>query len=113
MTTVKQLLKLHQDTCDKARETMKLKNHDYCGGAGAGIDPFANFKGTEMLGIPAEIGILVRVLDKIKRLQTFVHKGVLKVKGESIEDAIEDSVNYLILLKGLIQDRKLSKKKVK
>ena len=96
------LIALHKETCDKARSIMESKNHDYTDGS---VDPFANFRTSEILGIPAELGVLVRVLDKMKRIQTFVNKGTLAVKNESVNDAIEDAINYFILLKGIIADR--------
>lgn len=100
--TREDLLQLHKDTCSKAFGIMEAKNHDYTGGS---PDPFANFRATEMLGIPAELGILARCLDKFQRIKSFVVKGELKVKGESVDDAIEDVINYMVLLKGVIKER--------
>lgn len=100
--TTGDLLKLHRTTCDAARNMMRSKNHDYTDGS---ADPFANFRTSEILGVAGELGILIRSLDKFKRIQTFINKGTLKVKGESVNDAIEDLINYMILLKGMIADR--------
>jgi len=100
--TREELLKLHRETCEKAYSIMEAKNHDYTGGSD---DPFANFRATEMLGVPAEIGILMRCLDKFQRVRSFVANGTLKVKGESVNDAIEDVINYMVLLKGVITER--------
>lgn len=99
-----ELLDLHGTTCNKAFSMLEAKNHDYTGG-NEGDDPFANFRASETLGIPAEIGILIRSMDKFKRIQTFVNKGTLAVKGESVDDAIEDVINYMVLLKGIIKER--------
>lgn len=44
-------------------------------------------------------------MDKFKRIETFVRNGTLQVKNESVNDAIEDSINYLILLKGIISEK--------
>lgn len=98
-----QLLELHNATCGKAWEIMKSKNQDYAGGSD---DPFANFRVSEMFGIPGELGILMRCTDKFKRIESFVRTGTLAVKAESVDDAIEDVINYMILLKGLIESRK-------
>ena len=81
---------------------MEAKNHDYTGGSD---DPFANFRATEMLGVPAEIGVLTRCLDKFQRIKSFVSTGTLQVKSESVDDAIEDVINYMVLLKGIIRER--------
>ncbi len=104
--TTDDLLAIHQKMCDRGREIMRAKNHDYTGGTS---DSFSNFRASEILGIPAELGILVRVLDKLKRIQTFVNQGTLLVKGESVDDAIVDVINYMILLKGLIESKGESK----
>jgi len=104
--TRKDLIKLHQETCDSCRQVLINKNHDYSGGID---DPFANFNASEFIGIPPELGILMRCMDKFKRIQAFVNTGTLKVKSESVEDAIDDSINYLILLKGLIRSKQLTR----
>jgi hypothetical protein len=102
--TTDDVLKLHESTCAAAREIIRVKNNDYTDGS---VDPFANFRSAETIGVKAETGVLVRMLDKIKRIQTFVNKGTLQVKGESVEDAIQDIINYAVLLKGIIVERRL------
>jgi len=83
------------------REIMMKKNHDYRGGSG---DPYANFRGSTNLGIDPILGILLRVQDKIQRIRTFAAKGVLKVEGESVKDALIDTQNYMDLIWGLIKE---------
>jgi len=68
---ISELLKLHKSTCQSAFETMKVKNHDYTSGSN---DPFANFRGSLFIGIQPELVILMRCMDKFKRIQTFVEK---------------------------------------
>lgn len=101
--TTEDLIKIHEETCAAAREMMLAKNHDYAGGS---EDRFANFRGSLFLGIEPELGILMRVMDKFMRITAFIRTGCLLVKGEAVEDAIEDSINYLILLKGMIIERR-------
>lgn len=98
-----ELLKLHTDICEKARGIMSAKNHDYAGG---GKDPFGDFRASLVLGVEPEIGLMMRCMDKFKRIETFVNTGSLAVKAESVNDAIEDVVNYMILLAGLIEERR-------
>lgn len=93
-----ELHSLHISTCLQARETMEKKNHDYTNGSDS---PFSNFEMASMIGIDPRLGLLLRILDKIKRMETFISKGELKVTNESFDDAIEDVINYMILLKGL------------
>jgi len=99
--TPESLLQLHTDLCDKAREIMKSKNHDYRGGTG---DPFSNFRDSVGLGVHPVIGIMLRMRDKQKRIKTFVEKGELKVQGEGVLDAILDQINYLVLQYGMIKE---------
>jgi len=99
-----ELLKHHENVCGVARELMKKKNHDYAGESGE--TPFANFSRTEAMGVcSTEQGFLVRVVDKVSRLSTFVSAGELKVENESYEDAIVDIINYMVLLSGYIKDK--------
>lgn len=82
----------------RSAEIMKAKNHDYRGGTG---DPFANFRRSIIIGVQPEQGIFLRMLDKHQRIRTYISKGVLKVKGESVADAILDCFNYVILAHGM------------
>jgi len=99
--TKQELLELHEDTMNKCRLIMQKKNADYTGGS---EDPFANFRVSEVMGVPAEQGILLRVMDKMQRIKSFILKGELKVENESAEDACEDVINYMILIKGMMRD---------
>ncbi len=101
--SIDEVLTLHETLCAKGRAIMRAKSNDYCDGH---ADPFSNFTASEVLGVPGEIGILIRGLDKFKRIQTFINKGTLEVKGESVEDALIDIINYTCLLAGLIESRK-------
>lgn len=79
------------------------KNTDYTGGS---TDPFSNFKSVEVLGIKAGIGFLTRIMDKMKRISSFVENGELLVKDESVEDTLKDLANYSCLLSGYIKSIK-------
>ncbi len=50
---------------------------------------------------------MLRVVDKISRISTFLKKGELKVGNETVQDSILDVVNYMILLQGLLEDKEL------
>ena len=100
--TKDELFKLHEETCAKCLNIMRAKNQDYSGGTES---PFANFQAGEILGISGELGILLRSIDKFQRIRAFVETGKLAVKSESVDDAIEDIINYMILLKGLIKHK--------
>ncbi len=97
----KELLTLHDETCKVCKDIMRTKNSDYTGGKDA-TDPFANFKCSEVIGIHPVHGLLMRVLDKIQRVRSFVNDKELQVPDESVEDACHDIVNYAILAKAML-----------
>jgi len=77
-------------------ETMKAKNADY---SSSNADPFHNFKMVELMGVAtAEQGFFARITDKVMRLASFVKNGTLQVKGEAVEDTLEDLAVYAILM---------------
>ena len=96
------LIKYHEGVTESCREVMKSKNHDY---SGASQSPFANFEACELLGVDPIIGILMRSIDKFKRIETFVAKGELLVEGEGVYDAFDDVINYMVLGRGMITNR--------
>ena len=67
------------------------KQEDY----GSDDDPFANLRGSEKWGIPAWLGALVRLNDKVVRLQAFARKR--KLANESAEDSMRDIAVYAII----------------
>ena len=103
---IQELLKIHDETCDKCKGIMQRKNSDYTGGKKA-TDVFANFNSSTILNINPVQGLLLRVIDKIKRIYSFTNDKQLQVSDESVDDACEDIVNYAILAKAmLIEERK-------
>lgn len=100
--TIDKLSELHVQLCNAAGELMLRKNHDYTSGSS---DPFADFRAFETIGVKAELFILVWILEKIKRMQTFAEQGQLIVKDESIRDTVIDIINYTVLFYGLIKEK--------
>lgn len=84
-------------------EISRAKNADY---TGVNKDPFANFKSIESLGISTEVGFLTRMMDKMARIGSFVSKGELQVKDESVKDTLRDLANYSCLLAAYIESKK-------
>ena len=88
-------------------EITRAKNSDYCG---LSDDPFANFKqigGLVQTPNVVEIGFLTRMSDKMARIGSFVAKGTLEVKDESVLDTLCDLANYSILFAGYLKSKKL------
>lgn len=82
-------------TFQRCTDIATKKNADYAGVA----DPFANFKAAPALlsGVSVEKGILVRLTDKIKRIDNLLSHDAY-VTEESMSDTIEDAINYLAIL---------------
>jgi hypothetical protein len=97
-------LEFHKNFCNQMIEITAKKNSDY---TGTNPSPFSNFEKTEQLGIcSTEQGFLVRLLDKVSRIISFVQKGVLEVAEETVTDACIDGANYLCLFAAYIQSKR-------
>ena len=101
--TVGDLLQLHDKLCLQGKGIMEAKNHDYTSGSD---NVFANFEGSNVFGVSTVKGILVRIGDKLKRIQSFDEQGHLKVKDESVQDALIDIINYSVLIGGVFEQEK-------
>lgn len=96
--------KFFKETTEKMFEITQAKNQDYCG---PGDDPFANFSRVEAMGIcTTEQGFLVRMTDKMMRINSFAQTGQLQVKDESVTDTLRDLANYCILFMGYLNQKK-------
>ena len=76
------------------------KRHDY----GANEDIFANFRLSELSGIPAWQGSVVRMGDKYARISNFIKKGEFKFKEESIKDTLMDMAIYSLITMILFEE---------
>lgn len=76
---------------EEAGNLHDLKQQDY----GSDSDPFANVRGSTDWGIPGWVGALVRLNDKVKRLQAFARKGELA--NESATDSMMDIAVYALI----------------
>lgn len=75
-----------------------LKSRDY----GQGDDPLANLRSASEFGLPAWLGVLVRMNDKMIRLKAFASKRTLA--NESVVDSLRDIACYAILAEILLQE---------
>lgn len=71
-------LKKYDDIHNKAITIFREKNADYG-------DAFAEY---------GPVGVLVRIGDKIKRLQTITNNGITMVQDERMQDTLLDLHNY-------------------
>lgn len=81
---------------DELTKLHKIKNHDY-----AGTDNYlSNYTASSRAGISPWINTILRLQDKMARLENFAKTKELHVKNESIEDTFKDMAVISIL--GLI-----------
>jgi hypothetical protein len=98
-----QLLNYMKEKTNQMISICEKKNNDYAKTDQA----FANFQSVEKLGITSvEKGILVRMMDKTSRINSFIDKGILSVEDEKIEDTIMDLANYSLILGAYFKHKK-------
>lgn len=67
------------------------KQQDY----GRSDDPFSNITASQDWGIPPHVGSLLRMNDKVRRLQSWVVNG--KLANEGAQDSMRDIAVYAII----------------
>jgi len=78
-----------------------IKNRDY---AASDADPFRNFRLSELIGVPAWRGALIRLSDKFIRITNLCKKEAA-VKEESITDTLIDLAVYALIIRILYNER--------
>ncbi|KKM77036.1 hypothetical protein LCGC14_1374040 [marine sediment metagenome] len=86
--TIDDLEKDISDIITELAAMRKAKGHDYSGTEDT-LDNLREF-GT--------FGVVVRIMDKVKRLKHFFRQGVLEVEDEKIGDTMCDLINYALYL---------------
>lgn len=102
---IENIIDILEESFKDLADTLRKKNSDYTGGEKSN-DPFANFQASQVLGVDPIIGILIRVMDKIQRIRSFANDGSLKVSNETVDDAFNDIIGYIILAKAMIRERR-------
>ena len=92
---------------DQIKELHDKKRHDY----GANEDIFANFRLSELSGIPAWQGSVVRMGDKYARMSNFIKKGEFKFKEENIKDTLMDMAIYSLITMILFEEQESTQTK--
>lgn len=88
------------DILNQMHKTYEAKDNDY---SSTGL-PMGNLRKCEDAGIDAWRGCLVRMGDKISRLENFLHENEYQVISEKAEDTIIDLANYSILCYCLLEE---------
>ena len=98
-----ELVKVASDTFNACLITMDTKNSDYAKDI---EDALRNFKAVEFFKLTdISTGIAVRLCDKFMRICNLLHHEAA-VKNEKIEDTINDMINYLVILKASLIERR-------
>jgi hypothetical protein len=90
------------DILDNMQAVYEAKDNDYS----ATDLPMGNLRKCEEAGIDAWRGCLVRIGDKMSRLENFLKEKEYLVISEKAEDTVIDLANYAILMSCLIQEIK-------
>lgn len=98
--TTSDLLNFVQEIFMRGYGIIQMKNRDY--GDHKNSDPFGNFRRHKLKGF------LVRIDDKLARLNTFCDSGKLTVLDESVIDTIIDAANYLAIMAAYIYSENIS-----
>ena len=85
---------------DVIKKLHDAKRHDY----GDDTDVFANFRLSELAGIPAWQGSVIRMGDKYARISNFIKKGDFKFKEENIKDTLMDMAIYSLITMVLYEE---------
>jgi hypothetical protein len=90
------------DILENMQAVYEAKDNDY---SATGL-PMGNLRKCEDAGIDAWRGCLVRIGDKMSRLENFLKEKEYLVISEKAEDTVIDLANYAILMSCLIEEIK-------
>lgn len=68
-----------------------MKSHDY----GKDVDPLANVRGSTEWGVAPWVGAMIRLTDKVRRLQKYASVG--RLANESVHDSFVDIAAYALI----------------
>jgi hypothetical protein len=86
---------------DTLKDIHLSKNHDYAGG-----DYLSDIRASNRMGIPSWKNALLRIQQKMSRLESFAKQGDFKVADEKFEDTCKDLAVYSILALMLYRNKK-------
>ena len=92
--------RLHQ-VLQELGELHDRKQADY----GRANDPFANIRASSEWGLEPWVGAMVRLTDKVRRLQSLLKNG--KLQNESAQDSFKDIAVYSIIALVLFEEAQL------
>lgn len=87
-----------EDVCKEMIALHNKKGIDY----GSDDDPYANVRASQGFGVPPWLGAVIRLNDKIIRVQSFVRNG--KLENESLYDSLRDIAVYGVIAQVLYEE---------
>ena len=103
--TTEEFIQSIEKTYQDGVALVRRKNKDYANSE----NPFRNFEFSSLVGVSPERAILVRIADKLARIANLLDKDA-SVTEEAITDSILDDINYLAILKALLESKRYLKK---
>ena len=88
---------------DEMRSLHIRKNAGY---SGESADRWANFRMSEVFGVPAYLGALVRMSDKWIRITNLIKNPDLDQVGESVDDTLMDLAAYCLIVICLLREKR-------
>ena len=98
--TQQEAIAMQKFMIDTANSIVLAKRHDYSGAN----DPFGNFRKSSLFGVAPWRGVLVRLTDKLSRIEVVTNAGGGALVNESLWDTFADVVNYTCILAGLVAE---------
>lgn len=86
---------------EKMADIHDKKNHDYAGG-----NYLSDLIASNRMGIPGWMNALLRMQQKMSRLESFAKQGTFKVKDETLVDTLEDLAVYAVITAILYKNKK-------
>jgi hypothetical protein len=87
---------MYLDLLEEAADLHRRKSAGYVGAENP--DPWANFRRSEKLGVPAWRGALIRASDKWERIINLANNPENDQVGESLEDTLFDLAAYALII---------------
>ena len=96
-----ELINSVQETFNECMEILRAKQHDYA----TKEDALQNFRYAELVSVGPQKAVLVRIAEKLSRVSNLLDQEEA-VKDEKIEDTIRDMVNYMAILKAMLEEKR-------
>ena len=92
--TQKNFIEDLEKVMQEALSIVHKKNNDYA----TETDPFKNFRFSKLIDVEVPQAILLRICDKMARINNVLQKGSVSVEDETVQDTIKDVINYMAIM---------------